>query len=820
MSCDNFGDYVTKLGSNDDSLALAIRRFIKTERTSFHDLQSKARQTAHFLADSGVNFGDRIMVVADNSPEWIELFLGVQLIGAILVPVDAASSTQVLARFIKDTEPRMIFCSRGRHEEISSTITTYLLDEHSNLIEGYPQSPLNNPDGNATALIVYTSGTTAAPKGVMLTQRNVLSNIEGILDRITIDPEWRLLSVLPLSHMYELTGSLAALNSGAGIFYVNRVTPSAIVGALNDYRITTMLAIPQLLVLMLEQIEQAARRSGKAALFQVLVNMAGRVPFSLRRHLFAGVHKQLGGKLDLVVVGGAPVPEDIADAWEKMGVRIVEGYGLTETSPILTVNSLEDRHRNSPGRALFNVDIRIGEEGEIQVKGPNVFPGYWRNEQATREAFTSERWFRTGDVGELKEGFLHIRGRLKSAIVLSSGLKVFPEDIELISSKSPVLSPMCIVGETHADGERVLAVVASQRPEDEISQAIADVNAQLESFQHIASWRRWPDSDFPRTRLLKIDRRKVQEWANSVVREHVQPGPARTLEDPLSELIRESLGDRAASFHDENRLSDVGLDSLRRLTLVSLIEQRLGTTIPEEFVTQETTVEQLRAMVSQGRPFEAHPTLPEWPFNSVARAVGDLIRDQIMSRILRIWVEIRVEGAENVLQLSTPSIIIFNHTDDFDGPVVYKAIPVEMRRKLSVAAADDVMRDHKFLAFVIRLCFAGFNISRTEPYMPSMEYIGRLIDSGRSIVLSPEGSVSKSGELQPFKSGVGLLAVELGVPIVPLKTHGLKGTVPLHAKWPKKRSKVTVKIGEPVRFGPHDRYDEVAMKLHHIMETL
>src|SRR5665213_3539100 len=386
--------------------------------------------------------------------------------------------------------------------------------------------------------------TTADPKGVVLTQRNVLANISGILQRIDVGDDWRLLSVLPLSHTYELTGSLAILSRGASIFYIPRVTPLAISQALVDYEINTMLAIPQLLSLILERIQQTAGDEGKARTLRAALRIADFLPFSLRRVLFHGVHSRLGGHLDLVVTGGAPIPIDVAIAWERMGVRMVQGYGLTETSPILTCNSLSERRFDSPGRPLDNVQLRIGHDGEIQAKGPSVFVEYWHNPEATSEAFSEDGWFRTSDVGRMKDGRLLIQGRLKFAIVRGSGLKVFPEDIELVADQDPRFQDVCIVGVNDPKGESVAAVVLSDASDRVITDAIGEINSQLESFQHIDHWRRWPDSDFPRTRLLKIDRRQVQLWANST--EHDQSTQKRTPEaasDSLVHIIRLSLDD-------------------------------------------------------------------------------------------------------------------------------------------------------------------------------------------------------------------------------------------------------------------------------------
>ena len=822
MNYRDFAEYVASYDEFADRLALTSRSFLKIERLTHRELRSRAYQAAHCLSAQGVVQGDRVMVVAGNSPEWIELMLGTLLLGAVLVPVDAASPPPTILRVAAETAPKVVFLSRYPHPNFGASLKTFHLEEFNELIGGHSTSAPNNElRDDWPALIVFTSGTTADPKGVVLTQRNVLANISGILQRIDVGDDWRLLSVLPLSHTYELTGSLAILSRGASIFYVPRVTPLAISQALVDYEINTMLAIPQLLSLMLERIQQTAEDEGKARTLRAALRIADFLPFSLRRVLFHGVHSRLGGHLDLVVTGGAPIPIDVAIAWERMGVRMVQGYGLTETSPILTCNSLSERRFDSPGRPLDNVQLRIGHDGEIQAKGPSVFVEYWHNPEATSEAFREDGWFRTGDVGRMKDGRLLIQGRLKFAIVRGSGLKVFPEDIELVADQDPRFQDVCIVGVDDPKGESVAAVVLSDASDRVITNAIGEINSQLESFQHIDHWRRWPDSDFPRTRLLKIDRRQVQLWANS--EEHDQSTQKRALEaagDSLVHIIRLSLDDPDAVIAESDRLGDIGLDSLRRLSVVSLLEEQLGVSISDETVTPATTVAQLRQLIAQGTSVAEASRPPVWPYWRWVRFIGGGLRECLLRAIIRVWVRIDVVGAEALDGFVTPAIFIFNHSDDFDGPVVYQALPRRIRTRLAVATADDVLDDHKVLALIVRVCFAGFSFARSEPYMPSLEYVGEMIDQGWNVLIAPEGRTSTNGLLQPFKSGIGLLAVSLGVPVFPVKTVGLAGTVPLHAKWPKKRSDVTVRIGQPMSFGPHANYEDVTEILHRAMESL
>jgi long-chain acyl-CoA synthetase len=821
MNMRTFDDYVANMARQGNRLALTERNFLRIDRTTYAQLRERVARGANFLESLGVVRGDRVMIVAPNSPRWIELLLSTLSLGAVAVPVDAASSADVIARYAKQTTPKVIFGSKSVRLP-DTDIPNYLVDDLVLLSMEFPATrPTTALQPSDPAVIVFTSGTTAEPKGVVLTQANILSNIEGILQRIDVKPEWRFLSVLPLSHMYEMSASLALMANGVSIFYMPRVTPKAIVESLNEYHITGMLAIPQLLSVMLERIQHAVEEQGKTKAFALLHRVAAHLPYRLRRIVFASVHKELGGHLDLVITGGAPIPPDVGGAWERMGVRTVQGYGLSETSPILTCNPLEGRRIDSAGRVLDNIAVRIGPDGEIQAKGPSIFSGYWQNEEATRNAFSDDGWFRTGDVGTLDDGWLHIQGRLKFVVVRSSGLKVFPEDVELVASHDPQLPAFCVVGEKSAKGESVVAVIASALSDEVLAQAIAHVNAQLEPFQHIDSWRRWPDVDFPRTRLLKIDRRRVEEWVNGTQAPVLAPAPDQVnVNDAVTNVIRLGLDEPNAVVTGTDRLDDLGLDSLRRLVVVALLEENFGVTIADDAVTPDTTVDDLRALVASSEPPAPTKRPPRWPYWPVVRVIGNAVRETLIRALVRIWVRSSVEGQENLNDLHEPALFIFNHSDDFDGPVVYHALPPRIRSKLAVAAGDDVLAEHRMLALLIRTCFAGFSFARSEPYMASLENVGTMIDRGWNVLIAPEGKISNSGELAPFKTGIGLLAVNLGAPVVAVKTIGLAGTVPLHAKWPKRRSRVTVRISAPVRFGPLEDYEVVTDSLFSLLKNL
>lgn len=822
MSHRDFAGYVDSLERYGERVALTRRAFIAIEHVTFTELANRARQTATFLGSLGVRPGDRVLVVARNSPEWVELLLGTLLIGAVLVPVDATSSLATIERAIEDTRPVCVFDEDRTRVPERAFLRAYALADLAQLIADRPNSsPLPRLDPDAPALIVFTSGTTASPKGVVLSQGNVLSNIEGIRERITVRTDWRLLSVLPLSHTYELTGTLTVLAGGGGIFYIPQVTPSLIVRGMSEYRINTLLAIPQLLSIMLSRIRQSARDEGRTRQFDAMLRLGAHVPIGARRLMFRPVIRGIGGHLRLVVTGGAPIPLEVARAWEAMGVRAVQGYGLTETAPILTVNPLRHHRLDSPGRPLANVELRISSVGEIEARGPNVFREYWENPEATREAFTEDGWFRTGDVGRLRHGWLSIEGRLKFAIVRSSGLKVFPEDVELVTETNPVLRDSCVVGVGGVEGEEVVAVVISGESDSTIQRAVDEANAALASFQHIDAWRRWPTSEFPRTRLLKVDRRSVQDWALTVGAE--PPGGPTVTEstaDPLCSIIRRVLNSPVAPVSDDDQLAHLGLDSLRRLSVVSLLEEQMGVAISDDQMRPDLTVRELRQLVATAPPGRPEAPQARWTYWPLWRAIGTGLREVVIDSFVRHWVTVRVEGVEALAGLTTPAIVIFNHSDDFDGPVLYRSLPPKFRRRLAVATADDVLRAHRILAVIVRLCFAGFSFARTEPLVGSLEYVGELVDRGWNVAIAPEGRISTDGRLQDFKSGIGLLAVNLDAPVIPIKLVDLAGTVPLHAKWPRKHSQVTVRIGRPMTFSRGTDYVSATEELHRTMEDL
>ena len=447
--------------------ALVIKPGVRTRVTTYADLEQLALRCARFLQERGIEKGDRVLVWAPNMPQWVALYFGCMKIGAVLVPLDVRSEAEFAAAVARRTEPKLLVASRLTARLVEGIAAPVIqLEQLESLLPAEAAADESHVDPDDLAEIVFTSGTTGDPKGVMLTHRNIVSNVEGTRDVLTIEQGFRLLSLLPLSHMFEQTvGMLAPLSGGASVIYPVSRQPTAIFRTLTENRITMMCLVPQALDLFMSAIEREARRQNREALLGRLFRLAERLPTPLRRILFRSIHAKLGGALELMICGGAYLDPALAHRWELMGITVLQGYGATEAAPIIACDRPTQRKPDAVGLPYPGVDVRIDPDGEILARGPNIFPGYWNNPEASA-AVLDDGWYRTGDLGFLDEqGFLHLRGRKKDLIVLANGQNVYPEDIETELDRNPAVSEAVVVGIQKDRGEvEVHAVLLMKDP--------------------------------------------------------------------------------------------------------------------------------------------------------------------------------------------------------------------------------------------------------------------------------------------------------------------------------------------------------------------
>lgn len=792
-----------------DRLALEFRAGVVIERWSYRDLLAHSRRVAAFLAQQGVKKGDRVIIWAQNHPHWVAAMFGTFLAGGVLVPLDVRSGPDFVERVIRQVDPRIAFAEArfiGELERLG--VPAAPLGVLPSELPPLPKVDLAPED---LAEIVFTSGTTGDPKGAMLTHRNIVSNVEAGLTAIRISEWSRMLSLLPLSHMFEqVAGCFAPIAVGASVCYVGTRQPAALRLLMKEWRPTIIVAVPQVLSLFWNGIQHQTQRALRRPLFATAFRVAPHLSMTARRRLFAPVLREFGGALEFLASGGAPLAPELQRNWELLGVPVVQGYGTTECSPIVTINPLEDRRPGSVGKVLPGVQIRVADDGEVLVRGPNVFVGYWRNEAATEAAFR-DGWYATGDLGELRDGYLYLRGRNKDLIVLPDGQNVYPEDVERVLLRQPGVVDAVVLGVDDGSGIHVHAVVIEAEP-GAAAAAVRAANEFLDSRQQILRYTVWPDDGFPRTHTLKVRRPLVQQYVEARLRatQTSLPPPAerppRASGVEPSERLRQLVAEIARAPHhvaDEATLGgDLGLDSLARVELLSAIEEELGAFIPDDEVGPTTTVGELVTMTAAARRRTPRPAkFPTWPRSRPVRLVRRLMLKRLIFPLLRVGYALEVRGREHFDLIDEPALVISNHNMHLDQAMLLRAMPDEFRDHLAIAAAASDIFGNRIRGFGSALLGNAFPFAKEGAGVrESLEYVAHMLSDGWHVLLFPEGKLTVGGPMQPFKAGIGLLAVETGAPVLPMRIDILRPGF-YEGKWlPHPRARVRVNVGRPLRF--------------------
>jgi long-chain acyl-CoA synthetase len=518
-------------------------------RWSFRELRHRSRLAAWRLRAAGLEPGDRILTWSPATPELPAAYFGAMRAGLVFVPLDLTMAPDAIGRVAARAEAKRLIIGTGRDAPdpaeagLTQFPTTRLDVLTADADASFPtdwEATLDawpRPKPSDVFELVFTSGTTAAPKGVILAHDNVVASI-GAMHRVIPPIEHRVVSLMPLSHLFEQAVSLYyALDVGASILYVRSLNPRVIFEAIRSHHTTSMVLVPQVLELFWSGVQREVDRAGRSVAFGRLRRIARHLPYTLRRLLFRSVHQGFGGGLRLFVSAGAFLPPALQQAWEDLGVIVIQGYGSTETG-FGACTTREDHGLGTVGRPMPPVEMRLAADGEIQFRGPTLFKGYWHDPATTAAAFTEDGWYRTGDIGRLDAaGRLILMGRTKDIIVLPNGLNVYPEDVEnalrtaglrdsVVIETRPgrieavVLAPRRSGGgstepdaPTDDDGAAVETQVADPAAAEPIQAAVRAANATLAPHQRVAAIRIWYEDDFPRTHTFKVKRDVVRRWA-------------------------------------------------------------------------------------------------------------------------------------------------------------------------------------------------------------------------------------------------------------------------------------------------------------------
>jgi len=742
------------------------------------------------LRAASIRKGQTVMIWSESRSGWIAALWACILEGVALVPVDPQTSLPLFSRIAQKVQPQLIL--RGDRvpavpAEFQAGAKIWLLAEIENAA-GEPSLDSVPLDCDDIAEIVFTSGTTGEPKGVVITHRNLAANLRPIEEQLGPYLKYvrpfapiRILNLLPMSHLFgQALATFVPPLIPASVIFISSMSPQEISRQIRRRGACLLVSVPKVLEVLRKFIVHRFPAADGAE------SAIGK-PWPLRWWRFREVHRLFGWKFCCLVSGGAPLSPDLEAFWTGLGFVVVQGYGLTETAPIVSFSHPFHVHRGSVGRPVAGVDVRLAADGELLVHGDNVSPGYYGAPAETAAVFQNG-WLHTGDVGELtSDGHLVIKGRKKEIIVTPEGLKVFPEDVEAVLVRIPNVRDAAIIGR-----DRVHAVLVLE-PGSSGAEVIRLANQQLEDHQKIRSFSTWTAGDLPRTAATgKLRRKEVSE----VIQAGAFQPPMAAGED-LAGLLRKYAPGRA--INSETTLDELGLSSLDRVELMIDLEEKLGSTINEGVFESMRTVGDLSGPLPAAEP----ASFPVWNRGPIANLLRRLTLPSLLLPLSKaITGKTEISGLENVLTLNGPVIFAANHQSYLDAPLIFASLPARWRYRIATAMWKEYfdayfhpdrhsLRErcmNSTLYQLLSLLFNAFPVPQTETgTFESVRYMGELIEDGWSILIFPEGERTLTGAIGRFYPGVGMMASRLRVPIVPIRLSGVDQVWHRKSTWPRFR---------------------------------
>ena len=709
--------------------------------------------------------------------------------GVVVVPIDYRTSAQFLRDVARLVGARILLAgdevTAPSDLQLEVWRLSALVDEAARSASAAP--PPHSAATDDVAEIIFTSGATSEPKGVVITHRNVLANIVPVEREVLKYRRYgrpfyplRFLNLLPLSHMFgqALSTFIPPMLPGVCVF-MKGYSPTAIVEQIHNRRISVLVCVPKILDVLREHLLRLAPEVGDTPTDNPHV--------AVRWWRYRRIHRLFGFKFWCFIVGAAPLDPDLEAFWSRLGFLVVQGYGLTETAPIVTLNHPFKTRRGSVGTPIAGVEVKIADDGEILVKGDNVTTGYYGADDATASAF-EDGWFHTGDLGAVDdEGRLEVHGRKKEVIVTPEGLNVFPEDVERVVDDVPGVSESAVVGVTRDGEERVHAVVVLDTPTDPTQIARA-ANRTLADHQRVREVLVWPGDQLPRTDgTQKLKRREVQAWAAQGAAAAGPPAPrgkGRTVAAILEQVAGEGVD-------SDTRLDELGLSSLERVELLMVLENELDTSVDEQVVSEAATVADLEALISSPRrqvDAEASFDMPRWNQSSPMKMTRRLCLGGGLLPLTRLFARMTVDGLEHLDAVQGPVVFASNHQSYMDTPVILAALPPTRRYDVATAMAKEFFtpffhpaghsRRARFTNglnyYLVTAFFNAFPLPQRESgTRQALRYAGELIGAGSSLIIFPEGRRTSGGEVDRFQAGAAMLATRLDVPVVPVRLRGL-----------------------------------------------
>ena len=749
----------------------------RTWVASYADLYGKIGAVVRFFDERRIHKGQRLLLCAENRMEWLAVFWACVARGIEIVPVDVRFSPDLVDRIRWESKANFVI-----DESMLDAIASWPS------VGSFSPSDITSDD---IVEIVYTSGTTGEPKGVVHRHRNICSNLRPFAEEIAKYKKWarpfqpiRILDLLPLSHMFgQSQGLFIPLFLEGSVVFTTELRSNKIAQFVRKNRVSVIVCVPRILETLKNVDDQGADFGTEENR-----NTLGRI----WRH--RGVHRKFGWKFWAFVVGGARLDPSLEEFWKQRGFAVIQGYGLTEASPVVAVNHPFNSRTGSLGKVVEGQDVMIAPDGEILVRGESV-------------TTTNDGWLHTGDLGEIDtEGRLYYRGRKKDLIVTPEGLNVYPEDVETVLNGYPEIRESAVIGTDH-----VHAVLILNQPSIDVDELVRRANAKLESHQRIREWSIWKSDEFPRTpSTLKLKRHEI----------------AATVQPDAKTAHPSDLPDLSA------------MSSLERVELLSELENKHQIELDEDSFAQIRSTNELeswlRSQESGTGAADRQNPLSDWARSLPLQWFRNIIQHILAMPLYRHYLRMTVTGLEHLDALEPSVIFAANHTSHLDVPTIYTALPHRWHQRLAPAMMKDHFRAYFeprgrsakdiFLAavsyFLACLIYNAYPLpQQMSGTRRALAYTGELASRGYCPIVFPEGVRTPDGALHTFRPGIGMMAIRLRIKIVPIRLAGLYEIYSVHDSWPR-RGPVTVRIGAPLLFDSKMSYDEAARQVEKAVSSL
>jgi long-chain acyl-CoA synthetase len=849
-------------------VAVVQKRGYRQEAWTYRKLAGSAAACALELKDRGIRTADRVLLWGPNNAEWTVAFWGCLLRGAVAVPMDDGATHEFAARVARDASVKLIIAAREKPTLDPAIPILALEDLHDSdrrprvhisvSHPGQPTLPIYQTLADEPiarehiAQILFTSGTTGEPRGVVLTHGNFLANLEPLeqgIDAYRKYERWlhplRFVTLVPLSHVF---GQFLALFVpplvGAAVIFEPSANPSEIIRTVKRERATALVAVPRMLDVLQAGIEREFESRGKISGFKRKFANAQGKKFLRRAWMFRQIHRRFGWKFWAFISGGAALSNETEDFFKRLGYAVVQGYGMTETASLISLNHPFRATEGSVGKILPGREFKLADDGEILVRGENVSGGYW--EQGAVRPADQQGWLRTGDLGELDaEGNLRFLGRKKNVIVTPAGLNIHPEDLEAALRKQPGVRDCVVIPFEQAGNAEPCAVLLPASFDNQSSHsvlralnscadAVSLANSSLAEYQRIRTWLAWPEPDFPRTSTGKPRLSVIAARAMQILNGGPSGEASNSALSPLDSLLSKFTQSSTAS---DNLEKELNLSSLDRVELMSALEEKFHVELSETAFAEAKTVAEVERLIRQPAAHRAEYIYPRWTQRAPVRWLRLAVYYGLVWPATQILGHPKIVGREHLLDLRGPLLVVSNHvTRRADIGLVLAALPLRFRHRLAIAMGGESLQRMRrpprewFFAkrwayqlgyWLVTMLFNVFPLPQLTGFRESFRFAGESVDRGYSVLVFPEGEVNNSegGRMAAFQSGIGLLAENLGIPIVPMRLDGVWQMKREHRRLARIRE-ITVRIGAPVTFPSDKPPDEIARRLESLVQSL